>query len=96
MFFMHFLYVIYSKEVDKFYVGETKDPVERLKLHNRHYFKKGFSKIADDWEIVLTFECNSRKDALFLEKFIKQMKSKKFIHKLIKKPNILSEILGNR
>ncbi|MFN2261838.1 MAG: GIY-YIG nuclease family protein [Psychroflexus sp.] len=90
---MHFVYIIYSKAVDKFYVGETPDVENRVKLHNDHYFEDAYTKIAQDWELVLKFECRNRSEAIFIEKFIKRMKSKEFIKKIIKNPTILSDIM---
>jgi putative endonuclease len=92
----HFLYILYSSSVDKFYVGESPDVLQRLSLHKNHHFDRAFTKIANDWEIKLEFECQNRKDALFLEKFIKRMKSKKFIEKIIETPDILNQVLTKK
>ena len=92
----HYIYIIYSKTVDKFYVGESPNVINRLDQHNSHYFNKGFTNIADDWKIVLSMECKSKDDALYLEKFIKKMKSKKFIRKIIKDKSILEDILSKK
>ena len=80
---MHFLYIIYSKSIDSFYVGETHDIDKRLTTHNDHGYSKGFTKAANDWAIALKFECNSKEDALYLERFIKRMKSRTFINKIV-------------
>jgi len=93
---MHFLYIIYSLSTNTYYVGETHNTDARLVKHNEHTYSGGFSKIANDWDVVLNFECRSKDDALFLEKFIKRMKSRKFITKVIKDPSILTDILQNR
>ena len=93
---MHFLYVLYSKSIDKFYIGESSNVEERLILHNEGYYKKSFTKKAKDWKIQLKYKCDSRSQALFLEKFIKRMKSKTFIQKVIDNPGILSNILEKR
>jgi putative endonuclease len=45
---------------------------------------------------VLTFECNDRNSTLYLERFIKKMKSKVFIEKIIQNPEILSDILSKK
>ena len=90
---MHYLYIIYSKTTDRFYTGETHDIDERLHKHNNHDYDNSFTKIANDWKLVLQFNCNDRKSALFLEQFIKKMKSRKFIEKIIINPLILQQIL---
>lgn len=90
---MHFLYILYSEKLDKYYTGETPDPDIRLDLHNNHHFKKSFTNAADDWTIKLAFQTDSKENAVFLESFIKRMKSKKFIEKIIQNPSLLTEIL---
>ncbi|MCB0453172.1 MAG: GIY-YIG nuclease family protein [Aequorivita sp.] len=90
---MHYLYIIHSENLCKYYVGETPNVEMRLIQHNGHYFKTNFTKSANDWRILLKYECGNRKEALFLEKFIKKMKSKIFIEKIITDPNILKDIL---
>ena len=91
---MHYLYIIYSPKVNKFYVGETDNMALRLLKHNNHSYEGSFTKIAEDWEVVLSFECSSKSQSLSLEKFIKRMKSKIFIQKIIENPKILDEIIS--
>jgi putative endonuclease len=90
----HFLYILHSVKSNKFYVGETHDVQQRILSHNHHSYKNSFSKIANDWTLVLSFTCENRTDALFLERFIKKMKSKVFIEKVIQNPEILTDILA--
>ena len=92
----HFLYILYSSSANKFYIGETSDINFRLNLHNSHEFKGSFTKIASDWEIKLSFENEQKSNILYLEKFIKKMKSKIFIQKIIENPEILNDILSKK
>jgi len=93
---MHYLYILFSKSNDTFYVGETYNIDERIVAHNNHYYKNSFTKIANDWECVLAFECDSETQAIYLEAFVKKMKSKIFIRKVIANPNILIDILSKK
>ncbi|MFV8836816.1 GIY-YIG nuclease family protein [Salinimicrobium soli] len=93
---MHFLYILYSKSADRYYTGETANMENRLKNHISHRYKKGFTKAAEDWEIVLQLQLEKKEDALFLESFIKKMKSKTFIKKVIENPAILKDVLEKR
>ncbi|WP_165828906.1 GIY-YIG nuclease family protein [Flavobacterium sp. HTF] len=93
---MHYLYILYSNSSQKFYIGETKDIEERILKHQNHFYSNSFTKIADDWEIVLTFACNNKDEAVYLEKFIKRMKSRTFNNKIIENPSILQDILSKR
>lgn len=46
--------------------------------------------------IVFSKELESKDDAIYLERFIKRMKSKTFIFKIIDNPNILDDILSKK
>jgi putative endonuclease len=81
---MAYLYILYSKCVNKYYVGITTDlPEIRLNKHNTSHYKNQFTSIADDWEIKLSFACVDVKIARKMEQYVKRMKSRKFINKLI-------------
>ncbi len=72
-------------------MGETHNIEERILKHNQHLYSNSFTKIANDWELVLLHHSEDRTKALFLEKFIKKMKSKIFIQKIISNPKILKD-----
>jgi putative endonuclease len=74
-------------------VGESQDPERRLGLHNQGIFQKAFTKIAQDWELKLAHHCRSKEEALKLEIFLKKMKSRRFIERVIEDPQILNRIL---
>ena len=93
---MYYLYIIFSKSADKYYVGSTHELAQRLIKHNEHNYQNAFSKIATDWEYSLSFQCDTKIQAHFLERFIKRMKSKKFIEKICANPQILQSILDNQ
>ena len=78
---MFYLYILYSANLDSYYVGATADVAERLKRHlsNHH----GYTAKAKDWEIVYTATFESKTEALAREKMIKSWKSKILIKKLI-------------
>ncbi|WP_460543253.1 GIY-YIG nuclease family protein [Echinicola sediminis] len=39
-----FVYILYSRAVDKFYIGYTSDLDKRLDQHNHHVFKDSFTR----------------------------------------------------
>ncbi len=92
----HFLYIIYSPSKNTYYVGETHNLEERLQKHKTHSYDGSFTKMADDWKVALNYPCNSKEDAVYLERSIKRMKSKKFIIKIIADQSILLDILRRR
>ncbi|OMQ08425.1 GIY-YIG nuclease family protein [[Flexibacter] sp. ATCC 35103] len=93
---MHYLYILYSDSSQKFYIGESNNIEERILKHQNHFYSNSFTKIAEDWKIVLAFECNDKQEAIYLENFIKRMKSKPFNTKIINDPSILKDILSKR
>jgi putative endonuclease len=82
----HFVYILFSKSLSKFYVGESSLPDERIKEHNNGKYGKSFTKQVNDWEIYLLIELENRNQALKIEKKIKSMKSSKYIENLKKIP----------
>jgi putative endonuclease len=78
---MFYTYILYSKSLDKFYVGHTKDLNERIARHNRggnKYTSKG-----QPWEITYSESFETKELAYKIERQIKGWKSKKMIIKLI-------------
>ncbi|MBK6399840.1 MAG: GIY-YIG nuclease family protein [Bacteroidetes bacterium] len=88
---MFFVYIIYCKTADIFYVGSTDDYERRLVEHNNHEKNKFTSKF-DFWELKLVLAFNSRAEAMKMEKFIKKQKSKLFIEKLILGENLTGNL----
>ena len=78
---MFYTYIIYTPAKDRFYIGASENPSERLKKHNAK--NKGFTQQAADWKIVYQKEFPSKSEALKHEKQIKDWKSKVMIQKLI-------------
>ena len=81
---MFYIYILYSTKAGKYYVGVTSDVLRRLEEHNNPIKPGKFTAKHLPWELMASFECTkSRGDALKIEKFIKNQKSKIFIEKLI-------------
>jgi putative endonuclease len=76
------VYILYSLQADKYYVGFTGDELaERLRKHNSNH--TGFTGKANDWQIVFTQEFQAKSDAMRREKEIKSWKSRKSIERLV-------------
>ncbi len=80
---MFWVYIIFSKSLNRYYTGESHDLTERLLLHNQHIFSKAHTTKASDWKFQWCLPCISRKQARSIEAFIKKMKSRKFLKRLI-------------
>ena len=77
----YFLYILYSKRIDKYYIGRSENPQQRLISHNN--YPKGWTKRGIPWRLVFTKEFPDKKSADFWERFIKVQKSKQLIEKII-------------
>ncbi|TCL00994.1 putative endonuclease [Roseivirga ehrenbergii] len=91
--FMHCVYILYSPSLNRYYVGETAFLSGRLDQHNSGFYKNASTKSASDWELFLEIECVDRSQALKIERFIKQQKSRKFIERMKSEPKIIEDIL---
>ncbi|HNV80586.1 MAG TPA: GIY-YIG nuclease family protein [Tenuifilaceae bacterium] len=89
-----YYYILFSRSLNRFYVGVTSDSVEcRLQQHwDKLYGSRSFTARANDWEVVLTIPCNSLTQALRIEKYIKRMKSRRFIEQLIEDEAMLNRL----
>ena len=90
---MQYCYIIYSRSVNRYYIGETDNIERRLMEHNTGIFEKSYTKQASDWQLYLIIECIDRSEARKLESFIKKMKSRKFIESLKENPEKANHIL---
>lgn len=92
---MYFGYILYSKSLDKYYVGHTQDLYDRIFRHNNSGSK--YTKVAKDWELKYSVEFSIRLEAMQWEKMVKGKKSRVFIENLIKGkciPNFILEGYG--
>ena len=56
---MYFIYIIYSKKLDRYYVGTTDDVSKRLCEYNSGFYNESFTVKGIPWELNLSFECES-------------------------------------
>ena len=89
----HFVYIIYSESADKYYIGETCNVKERIHQHNSGFYDFSFSKQTNDWQLFWSLDCNSRSQALKIEKHIKRMRNRKFYENLVRFPEISQKLL---
>ncbi|MGO2358896.1 MAG: GIY-YIG nuclease family protein [Mesonia sp.] len=87
----HTVYILFSKKLDRFYIGETADFNMRMIFHKQSLGNK-FTGKAKDWELYLKFECDCKKQAQAIERHIKKMKSKIYISNLKKYGEIILKL----
>jgi putative endonuclease len=81
-FFMPYhVYILYSRQLERFYVGETEDVEVRLKSHLLGISR--YTSAAKDWTLVYLERFETRSQSIAREKEIKRKKSRKYIEWLI-------------
>jgi putative endonuclease len=90
---MDLVYIIHSATLNRFYIGYTSNFDLRLDFHLNSNEARKFTSKAKDWEIYFKIECETKTQALAIEKHIKQMKSKIYIENLIRYPEISIKLL---
>jgi putative endonuclease len=79
---MPFTYILFSSQLDKFYIGSTSSGIEsRLQKHLTDH--SGFTSTAKDWVLVYSEEFEKIEDAAKRERQIKKWKSRKMIEQLV-------------
>jgi putative endonuclease len=91
-FYMHVVYIIYSPKIDKYYVGETSDLLQRLHWHNTSEFKSSFPTQTNDWQLFWSLDCGDISIARKIEAHIKKMKSRAYYQNLKKHPGISTRL----
>ncbi|MBL0147140.1 MAG: GIY-YIG nuclease family protein [Chitinophagaceae bacterium] len=76
-----FTYIIYSKDLNKYYVGYTENIEVRMKQHNTGI--STFTAKATDWTLMFQEAFLTRQEAQHRESEIKKKKSRKYIEWLI-------------
>jgi putative endonuclease len=86
------VYILYSKSLDRFYIGQTENLDVRKGWHDEKIFKGNFTVQANDWVVFFSLDCISRKQSVNIESHIKRMKSKKYIQDLLRYPVIIENL----
>lgn len=80
---MYHIYILYSQQADKFYVGYSEDPWVHLQQHRENGLDK-FTGKYEQWELAAVFEVSdSRSVAMKMERFIKKQKSRSLLLQLV-------------
>jgi putative endonuclease len=80
---MFWVYVLYSPQFNKIYIGYSTDPEKRLISHNI-LSKKGWTIRYRPWEKVYQEEYQTKEQAIKREKELKSARGRNFIWELIK------------
>ena len=88
---MRQVYILFSKKLNRFYVGYTSDFETRMEFHSNSETRK-FTYNAVDWELFFVIDCENKNQGLAIEKHIKSMKSKIYIENLTKYPEMIEKL----
>ena len=80
---MYYVYILYSRTKDRYYVGYTHNIEIRLSKHNAGATPS--ARGGRPWELVYSEEYIDKSSALFREREIKSKKSRKYIEHLVAK-----------
>ncbi len=78
------VYILFSKDYDKTYVGFTSNLIERFKSHN-YLSKKGYTIKFRPWQVIYVEFFTTKSEALKREKLLKSRKGREFIKEIISK-----------
>jgi putative endonuclease len=76
-----FLYILYSKSLNEYYVGISNNPQRRLFYHNMSH--KGWTRRGRPWKLMFTKQFDSKQLAESWEAWIKQQKNRNIIDRII-------------
>jgi len=76
------VYSLYSPKYDKIYTGYSSDFEDRLLSHNEKA-TKGWTVKYRPWEVVLTEEYATKKEAMSREKQLKSSRGRAYVWKLV-------------
>ncbi len=73
-FFMrYYTYILYSEKTSRYYYGQTNDLDKRIKRHNSGQVRS--TRHGTPWSLIAWKECQNRKEAMRLEKMLKNIHS---------------------
>jgi len=89
-------YILFSAKLQKFYIGATQDDVSvRISKHNQGtYGKQRFTACATDWTLFHFIPTSDYAQATRVERNIKSMKSRKYIHDLKLYPELTAKLVS--
>ncbi|TVR26657.1 MAG: GIY-YIG nuclease family protein [Balneolaceae bacterium] len=90
---MYYLYILYSDKIDQYYTGRTDDIATRLEKHNKRY--SAATKKGVPWQLKKAIDFETKADAIKAENWIKKMKSRKVIEKIISGEIDLKDVINN-
>ena len=79
----YYVYVLKSRKIDRYYIGQTDNIDKRLERHNLGLVRS--TKPYCPWDLVYCETYRSRSEAIRRERMIKAKKSKEYLEYLVKR-----------
>ena len=89
---MAHVYVLYSENLKKYYIGSCLNLDERLQEHLNKIYPNCFTAKDTSWKLVFEIPELSYTQARSIEQHIKKMKSKTYISNILKYPEIVQKL----
>ena len=87
------VYILFSKSVNRHYIGSCLDLEKRIEEHRLGAFNTGFTKRASDWDLVFVISELSYQQSRAIEIHIKNMKSVLYISNLQRYPEMVEKLV---
>ncbi|MBB5394564.1 GIY-YIG nuclease family protein [Mucilaginibacter sp. AK015] len=85
------VYILFSKELNRYYIGSCKDLPDRMKQHTNKDFVNSFTAKCNDWVFSLSIDNLEYQQARLIESY-KRMKSKNYIENLKNYPEVIERL----
>lgn len=87
------VYILFSKDINRYYTGSCLDLESRIAEHMNKLFKGSFTSKANDWKLFFSIDNLSYDSARTIELHIKKMKSSRYIENLKKYPEMCQKLI---
>ena len=77
----YYTYILYSKKIDRYYIGSTQNIHKRIERHNAGATKS--TKGGRPWVLVHLENFETKTEAIKKENYLKRMKSRIFIESIL-------------
>ena len=71
------VYILYSRSLNRYYIGHSSVLEDRLLRHNTGRSK--YTKGGEPWDLIWESDCETRSEAMKLERRIKKRGAKRFL-----------------
>jgi len=90
---MAYVYILHSKQLDRYYIGSCLDLRLRLEQHLNHTFKDSYTVKANDWELFFHLDGLGYNQARLIEHHFKKMRNRKYYLNLKIYPEISMKLI---